>query len=268
MPQPHLPPEIADHIIDLLHDQPDTLRNCCLASTSFIYRARKYLFEDIGFASSPEDFPKLEAWKKTFLNHKTSPAHHTRSLSVGCTEIVTDEDAKEGGWIEPFSEVVRLELWDGSWDGPVVNHSFHPFHVLSKVKHLRLVFTTIPPLDLLKFICSFPLLEDLDVAGRDPDAIGTDGGGTIVWPPNFQFPPLTGTLVVRRSRLDRIAHLLLALPGGLHFRKIIWDMHHPEELEGLVAVVEKCSNTLECIDIDRPLDGKSRPFVPCNRFGI
>ena len=265
MPQPHLPPEITDHIIDLLHDQPDTLGNCCLASRSFINRARKYLFEDIGFESSPKD---LEVWKKTFPNPKKSPAHHTRSLFVGCTEIVTDEDAKEGGWIESFSEVVRLELWDGAWDGPVVNHSFHPFHVLSKVKHLRVCFTTIPPSKLLKTICSFPQLEDLDISDFHTGANGTDGGEPIVWPPDFQFPPLTGTLVLRPSRPDCITRLLLAVPGCLRFRKIIWEEYHPERLEGVMAVVERCSDTLECIDITRPIRGKSYTFSPCNWSNI
>ena len=269
MAQLHLPPEIIDHITDFLHDQPDTLRKCCLVSRSFIARTRKYLFKDIRFEwCLPKDFPKLEVWKETFPDPKESPARHARSLFVGCADIVTDEDAKEGGWIESFSEIVRLELWSGFGGGPVANHSFHPFRVLSKVKHLRVYSTTIPPSELLKFICSFPQLEDLDMPGGDAGANYTDGGEAIVWPPDSQFPPLTGTLVLQQSSPNYIKHLLLAVPGGLHFRKIIWKLHFPEHLEGVMAVVERCSDTLEYIDITRPIRGKSHPFSPCDRFGI
>ena len=256
MPQPHLPPEIIDYIIDFLHDQPDVLRNCCLVSKSFIDRTRKHLFRDIVFKWFHST---LEAWRETFPDSKKSPAHHARSLSVGCTNIVTDKDAKAGDWIESFSEVARLELQDGFLD----EHSFHPFHALSKVKHLLVSSVTVPPSELLGFIFSFPQLEDLDISDSYTDADVTDWCEPIVWPPNFQFPPLTGTLVLRPSRPDCITRLLLAVPGCLRFRKIIWE-YHPEHLEGVMAVVERCSDTLERIDIARPIRGKSYTSSPCN----
>ncbi|KAF9643160.1 hypothetical protein BDM02DRAFT_3081141, partial [Thelephora ganbajun] len=45
----HLPPEILDYIIDLLHDKPETLKQCCLVSKSWVSRTRKHLFADIEF---------------------------------------------------------------------------------------------------------------------------------------------------------------------------------------------------------------------------
>ncbi|KAF9642570.1 hypothetical protein BDM02DRAFT_3105483, partial [Thelephora ganbajun] len=49
MSDPHLPPEVCDYIVDLLHNKPDTLGWCCLVSRSWIPRTRKHLFADIKF---------------------------------------------------------------------------------------------------------------------------------------------------------------------------------------------------------------------------
>ncbi|KAF9789295.1 hypothetical protein BJ322DRAFT_1000309, partial [Thelephora terrestris] len=39
-----IPPEICDHIVDFLHDDPKTLKQCCLCSRSWVPRTRKHLF--------------------------------------------------------------------------------------------------------------------------------------------------------------------------------------------------------------------------------
>ncbi|KAF9644805.1 hypothetical protein BDM02DRAFT_3066647, partial [Thelephora ganbajun] len=44
-----LPPEILDYIVDFLHDTPETLKQCCLVSKSWVSRTRKSLFADIEF---------------------------------------------------------------------------------------------------------------------------------------------------------------------------------------------------------------------------
>ena len=74
----YLPPEILDHIIDLLHDEPESLKACCIVSKSWIPRTRKYLFAKVEFASV-KDFEK-----ETFPDPSNSPAYHTRALFVRC----------------------------------------------------------------------------------------------------------------------------------------------------------------------------------------
>jgi hypothetical protein len=49
MPNPYLPAELLDHVVDLLHDTEDALRSCCLVSKSWIPRTRRHLFADIEF---------------------------------------------------------------------------------------------------------------------------------------------------------------------------------------------------------------------------
>lgn len=253
-------PGIVHRIIDLLQDEPVTLKKCCLVSKSFVALTRKHLFGHIKFENPVE----LEAWKKVFPDPLTSPAHYATSLFVNCTEVVTARDAKKGGWITPFTNVTRLEVWNGILDGPELKGSLAPFQILPSVKSLRLCFNNFPPSEVFNFICSFPLLEDLEIVNdRDINCIGR----LKVTAPPLRLPPLTGTLALQQPLLGQVKDLLLQLPGGLHFRKIEWNVHLPKELEGMMALVKKCSNTLECIDIARPLFGKPSPFGPV-RFSI
>ena len=108
MPGLRLPQEITDLIVDLLHNEPRTLKQCCIVSKSWIPRARRHLFRWIEF-----DCPaQVDAWKATFPDLANSPGHHARSLSVSCLEVFTIADAGEGSWIQAFSNVVQLRVLD------------------------------------------------------------------------------------------------------------------------------------------------------------
>jgi len=107
MPVLHLPPELLDHIVDLLHDSKTTLRNCCLVSKQWIPRTRKHLFADIRFDTEK----KLERWKEMFPDPSTSPGHYTVTLLVDYLRVTAaDADAESGGWIRGFSRVVYLKV--------------------------------------------------------------------------------------------------------------------------------------------------------------
>jgi hypothetical protein len=103
----HLPPEISDHIVDLLRDEPETLKRCCLVSKSWVPRTRKHLFGKVECLSPT----RLEAWKKTFPGPTNSPAHHTRYLNICYIPWNIVVDVREPGWIRAFCNVVRLSLW-------------------------------------------------------------------------------------------------------------------------------------------------------------
>ena len=112
MSNPGLPPETVDHIVDILHNNPKTLRNCSLTTKSWVPRARKHLFASVRLTS-----PKvLESWKKTFPDPRNSPAYHTLTLFVYCPEVITAADAEEGGWIQAFSRVVCLDVYSSVQD--------------------------------------------------------------------------------------------------------------------------------------------------------
>ena len=157
-PRPHLPPEILDHIIDLLHDNRETLLQCCLVSKSRIPRARKYLFAHVEFKSEGYD-----KWKKTFPDPTNSLAHHVYTLTVDGSL----RGAEDSSWIRGFARVERL-IVDGEWAGSnVTSISFVPFHRLAaSIKALDITFTLLLRTQIFDLICSPPPSSRLSVERR------------------------------------------------------------------------------------------------------
>ena len=110
MSNPHLPPEILDHIIDLLHNEPNALKECCLVSKSRVPRTRKHLFANIQFRAAND----LKHWKKAFPDPPNSPAYHTRTLFISRPQDVEKADAEEDGWIWALPCIERSAVdWEG-----------------------------------------------------------------------------------------------------------------------------------------------------------
>jgi hypothetical protein len=246
MSHPHLPPEMLDYIVDLLHDKPEILKLCCLVANSWVPRARKHLFADIEF-----DFAsRLERWKKTFPDPSSSPAYYTHTLSVGCPHAFTEGDAEEGGWIREFSRVSRFVMRSHFTSVGGSKSPFVPFHRFSPaLKSFRLISTTLLCSEVSDLICSFPLLEDLNLAAGDWPLGDDDLHGPHAVPP-LTSPAFTGSLeLYQMRRMAPITHWLLSLPGGIHFRKLVLPWLHEGDNSLTTALVERCSHTLESLDI-------------------
>jgi len=243
MSNPDLPPEILDHTVDLLHDEPETLKQCCLVSKSWIPRTRKYLFARVELRHVED----LESWKNVFLDPANSPAHHTQSLFIGCPQFVTIADAEEGGWIRTFSRVVRLEVHTAIRNSDDRDLSLVPLHNFSPVlKSLRVDCRAIPRSHVLNLVYSLPLLEDLSIEEHGAQEVHHDG----IDPQPSTSPPLTGTLELDVATwMEPTAGRLLSLPGGLRFRKLVLKWRDEENLRWIRALVAECSDTLECVDI-------------------
>jgi len=244
---PHLPPELLDHIIDLLRSSQRVLRNCCLLSKSWIPRTRRLLFADIEFRTATS----LQMWKKMFPDPSTSPACYTKTLSVGCSHVITAADAQPGGWIKGFSHIVHLEVGRRSMDGSATAVSLASFRALSPIlKSLHVHFVILPPSQVFDLILSFPLLEDLTVTACENSVDGGDGFGrllTAVQPSSL--PKFTGSLELTNPAIKPISRRLLSLPGGIHFRKLTLKWSKAEDLLLTMALVDGCSHTLESLDI-------------------
>ena len=253
MPTPSLPPEILDHTIDTLQDDPKTLRNCCLVAKPWIPRTRKHLFSNIRFHSSE----RLKSWKKAFPDPSDSPACYARSLFAGCLEVIR----AEAFWIKSFSGVEHLELeaWGDSLEDPDI--FLVPFHNFSPtLKSLVVDFVTLPCPKLFKLVYSFPLLEDLTMIcqflGNDDDPQALQA----VLPSTS--PPFTGSLKLTLPRSsETLAHQLLDLPGGLHFRQLDLLWGHEEDTQWVRELVSACSNTLESLNMTCLVPG-TFVFIP------
>ena len=235
----NLPSEITDHIIELLRSEHKTLRTCCLVSKSWVPRARRHLFSEIAF-NSVED---LSAWEKTFPDPVDSPAHHIRSLSIGCPSSNLESMAKGSGWSQALSNAVQLEVQGGTkewifWFLPQQLICF--FYLI-----VGMMFWS--PTDFINHVCSLPLLEDVGIFGY---ALVNDEDESISFQPSTS-PPLSGTLALNSIHgVAPAIHQLLQIPNGVYFRKLTCSCNFQEvDLRCIMAVVEACSDTLECIDL-------------------
>ena len=236
---PSLPQEIFDLIIDFLHDEPDALKACCLASVSWVHRTRMHLFSHVEFTSKP----RIESWKETFPDPSNSPAHHTRSLSIRMSSI-TSVDTGLGSWIRTFNGVVRLHV-DIHGYGGGRDISLIPLHGLSPtLKTLRLAYGySAPCSEIFGLVCSLPLLEDLALVSLD------NNSETCVLGIPPTSPKFTGSLDLRMvGRIRPIVRRLLDLPSGLHFSKISVSCLR-EDMETMTELVSRCSDTLESLSI-------------------
>ena len=250
MSTPHLLPELLDHIVDFLRSNKRALKECCLVSKSWIPRTRRLLFVHVRFSSST----RLESWKETFPDPSRSPAQYTKTLTIECPQAVTASDAEAGGWIRGFSHVVHFEVFSRSTNigsMPISLLSFHGFS--AAIRSLRVSICAVTSSQVFDLILSFPLLEDLDVAIRNSPIDNGDGLSTIIQSSN---PPMTGSLTLfRLGGIGSIARRLLSLSGGIHFRKLALKWCREEDVSLTMALVEKCSHTLESLEIG------------CNYFG-
>ena len=150
---------------------------------------------------------------------------------------------------------MRLDLWSVPGSGG----SFVPFHGFSPVlKCLSVGWNDLPLQQVSDLIFSFPLLEDLHVSG-----FGRIIDGDAAIPQPSSLPKFTGTLVLEPVAADFVRRLS-ELPDGLCFRKIVWKKNVDNKFEGVADLVERCSDTLEYIDIECRTSVKSCRFVFCD----
>ena len=251
-PQPQLPAELLDYIVDHLCDSRKDLESCCLISKSWVPRIRSRIFSKIKFRT----MGRVKSWKNTFPDPSTSPACYTKSLLIHRPEVTMSGGVVEGGWIPTFSGVVNLEIFECPPSfSPVPFHGFSP--VLTSLRISLYVFR---PTQILDFVCSFPLLEDLSIYGFETRSVDDDDNFNEQ-PTALQSrssPTLTGTLELSMQRgINPIASGLLSLPNGLRFRKLDLTWHCQQDVSLTTALMERCYPTLEFLEVDCTFLGMS-----------
>ena len=258
MSNPYLPPELLDHIVDLLHDDQNALRKCCLVSKSWIPRTRKHLFAEIVLFTEE----RLESGKKMFPDPSTSPVCFTKRLCAESIHVVEAAGAEAGGWLRGFSRIVHLgvetlDLYPAGTDKVIYLTPFHGF--AQTVKSLRVGSVFYPPSWIFDLILSFPLLVDLAVTNYrfSVDGGGGSGGSSAAVRPSNP-PVFTGALELRlKEGLRPIAGRLLSLSGSVRFRELTLTWHCGEDIQLTTALVGECSHTLESLSIISGLRGVS-----------
>jgi len=251
--KPYLLPETLDCVVDLLHNQPEALKTCCLVSKAWVPRTRRHLFVDIKFRTASD----LKAWKKAFPDSANSPAYHVRDLFIGCPKFAVAAEAEGGGWTQAFSGVTRLELDYGQ---RLLDASPVPllYKFTSTLKSLRMTPVLLPCPQLFDLIRSSPLLEDLSLTGQNKSLGNDENSDSPQAIVPMRSPPLTGTLELTvLGGMGDIIGRLLDLPNGLHFKSLSLPWDRKSDLRWITALVEKCSHTLEVLSVPCVTDGTS-----------
>ena len=141
------------------------------------------------------------------------------------------------------------------------SHSISPFHGLSSsIRSLRLEYPQARPSELLGFVCSFLLLEDLALL------LGPSGYADCWTIPSI-LPRLTGSLELGGmvGGIGPIIHRLLDLQDGLRFTKITLVWMDEMDLKLAVDLISRCSGTLETLIVTEDLPG-AFSFTSCTRL--
>ncbi|KAF9780879.1 hypothetical protein BJ322DRAFT_287430 [Thelephora terrestris] len=257
-----LPPEIIDLIVGDLHNEPTTLKACCLVSKSWVSRTRRHLFARVNFGCAGSS---IDSWMKAFPDPSNSPARYTRSLCIHGFGVVSTNVC---AWIHSFRHVEHLSVNTSVWRR-LHGGSLIQLHGLSPtLKSLRLSSFDTPISQILCLICSFPLLQDLSLRS----AFANDNDK---WASPSTSPKLTGSLLLNDENLS-VTRRLLELPDGLHFSGIRVRCR-AEDLDSktMTDLVSKCSHTLETLSLGLlngshlppPLDLSGSVRLKCMKFG-
>ena len=225
--------------------------------------SRKRLFSRVMFLT-PE---YLQAWKDTFPNPSTSPAHYVKYLSIICPEAIKALDVEEGGWITTFSCILHLRVVSHQTCASELANCLVLLSGLSQtVTSLTLDLFIFPSQRVLNFIDKFPLLENLFVTtwygslanSKDSsdkllttiNSVKSEGNSHEL-PTSSNPPAFTGFLNLSLGDgMEPFVPRLLSLPTGLHFRGMRLTWSNEGDASWTMALLKRCSSTLETLSID------------------
>lgn len=241
---------MVDIIIDHIHDDHETLRKCCLVHSSWTSICRFHLFSSVTF----NDLFDLELWAEIFPSASESPARYVQSLSIaGLWALIFedgfDPDELDENMLEHLRSFVRVQSLSLTALTIPLKSSWHHFdHMRSSLRSLQL-YSPLPTKrsDLVDFVCSFPLLDNLLIMGstnwvEEPYKCPSR-------PQNL--PPLRGELrlVTFYDPNHDFITRLMEISNDIKFRTIQLDFHHRGPQHPVDRLLSACESTLEHLSL-------------------
>ena len=150
MSPPTLISDIFDLIVDHLHDQPKTLRACCLVSKEWVTRARRHLFACVIFYLDRQ----IKSWMAAYPDISNSPACYVRTLFVFDNVSIIAACESPPTWLHQFCRVKSFGMGDLELIADPILVSFVQLHGFSPTLHI--FFLSAPLSEIVNLICSFP----------------------------------------------------------------------------------------------------------------
>lgn len=251
-----LPQEIIDEVIDNLAFDFRTLKSTSLVRKSWTHRSRRRLFHFVPINS----LSRLEKWSQSISPDPNGIASYARVI------LLEPLDTPRS-WIEPenldkfsehfrsFSGVERLiitGLETAKFDATSTPRYFG--NLAATVRSLELRAAVGPPVSILSFISSFPLVDDLDI--QLPICVPADGEsqGEDIQP--TVNPSFKGKFRLLDSFHESYPLVELLCTLRLSFHTIWVSSRSAGRLPQLAKLTSKCGKTLRSLHITRRTHGE------------
>ena len=250
---PYLPQEIKDQVIDLLHDDDETLRSCALVSRSWLRQSRKHLFADVQIV-----YHLLMKWCRNIAPGEDGLSSFTRRLGVSHRsprefEIVMPH-------LNSFKRVESLVISDYDCMDldnepylPIAPDQYYG-HFGESLRSLHLLYPSESLGALLPLIYLFPHLESLTIEGfmaagdEHPAPPSPSSPGPNAFKGKLHLRLLAGNDMHILSKLAKypLQYDYVSIGGssrelGVHFNNLI----------------SACSRTLKTLDVSQKYTGRS-----------
>jgi hypothetical protein len=249
MTTPYLPPELVEHIIDMLVGDRQSLLSCSLASVNWVHRSRHHLFASIRLHS----LSNLQSWFSTGLG---PCSHHVRTLHLVQDEFkwITPETLeKTQSGLSSFYNVKSLSITNlnlATYDEGSLARFFGHF---SNLTSLSVEKFTGHPDALVYFICMFPELDNLKI-----DSL-TMVKTAKAFPSPTVTPRFRGKFSLSNLKTNGTAMVtpLMALP--MAFEDVCVEYCRFETPKPVRDLFVACQRTMKKIKVRKIYFGKFRP---------
>jgi len=253
---PYLPQEIKDQVIDLLHEDDETLRSCALVSRSWLRQSRKHLFADVRIG-----YHLLMKWCRNIAPGEDGLSSFARALEV------SHRSPREFEVVMPhlgsFKRVESLMISDYDCMD-LDNEPYLPIapdkhygHFGESLRSLNMLYPSESLGALLPLIYLFPHLESLTIEGL------MAAGDEHPAPPSPSSPTpdaFKGELHLRLLAGNDMHILSKLAKYPLRYDHISIGGSSRELGVHFNNLISACSRTLKTLDIAQKYTGMS-PFL-------
>ena len=237
------PQKIVDEIVDLVADDKATrvatLKDCSLASSQWLYRSRKHLFQKKWFTDAT-----FSKWCEEIRPGEDGPSPHVTVLHYHANFTDAEHLTKHHIHLSSFTNLQKLHLRATPIHGFAEDELSMCFKQMGcSVRSISLRACKMTINDLVSFLRLFVKLERLSVI--DPIVYSSTLDDSV------DFPILGGVLELRYMFIGRdiwdFIHQLSLLP--LAFHTVVLEGIHISLLAPINELLATCRETLARIDI-------------------
>jgi hypothetical protein len=254
---PYLPQEIKDQVIDLLHEDDETLRSCALVSRSWLRQSRRHIFAEVRIG-----YHLLMKWCRNIAPGEDGLSSFTRKLEV------SHRSPREFEVVMPhlgsFKRVESLMISDYDCMDldnepylPIAPDKYYG-HFGESLRSLHMLYPSESLGALLPLIYLFPHLESLTIEGL------MAAGDEHPAPPSPSSPTpnaFKGALHLRLLAGNDMHILSKLAKYPLQYDHISIGGSSRELCAHFNNLISACSRTMKTLDVAQKYTGM-RPFNP------